>query len=202
MEVKIPALDTAAEAAKEFLQKVITPPLEEVGGLLADQVKLWRFKNQITILQKAEDHLKSKGLNTRKVSLKTLTPLLEFSSVEEEPSLQQKWAALIANTVKEHSRLDTTLYSHLLSQLNKRDAEVFETIFELSIQRSKDRQTTIHIPGDKIFDYSLLHMQYNDIGVIIDNLIRLRLVSDHFTRGNVVLSDLGFSFMNACTFAG
>jgi hypothetical protein len=72
VEIKIPAIDNVTEAAKDFLQKVITPPLEELGLLFSDQVKLWRFKNQVTILAKAENHLKAKGLKTRNVSLKVL----------------------------------------------------------------------------------------------------------------------------------
>jgi hypothetical protein len=49
MEINIQPLDKIAEAAKDFLQKVITPPLEELGLLAADRIKLWRFKNQIEI---------------------------------------------------------------------------------------------------------------------------------------------------------
>jgi len=51
-----PGFDLLAEAAKDFVQKVITPPLEEVGGILADKLKSYRFKNQVEILTKAEKY--------------------------------------------------------------------------------------------------------------------------------------------------
>ena len=110
MEVKVPALDSLAEAAKEFIQKVITPPLEEVGLILSDSIKLWRFKNQVNIVTKAEAYLKEKGIKTKKISLKILAPLLEGAAMEEEESLQDKWAALLANTVSENSQINTNLF--------------------------------------------------------------------------------------------
>ena len=35
------------DLAKEFLQKLIGPSVEELGLLFSDNVKLWRLKNQI-----------------------------------------------------------------------------------------------------------------------------------------------------------
>ena len=95
MELKIQPLETLAQAAKEFLQKVVTPPLEELGLLFADSVKLWRFKNQVSILSKAENYLKEKEIKTRKVSLKIMVPLLEECSLEEDENLQDKWLFVI-----------------------------------------------------------------------------------------------------------
>jgi len=43
--------------AWSFLEKIVIPPLEELGGLLEDQVKFLRFKNQVKIITKAEDFL-------------------------------------------------------------------------------------------------------------------------------------------------
>ncbi|MEJ7737428.1 MAG: hypothetical protein WKF97_08380 [Chitinophagaceae bacterium] len=114
----------AVASATYFLQKVIGPALEDIGGILADRAKIWRFKNQVDVLNICDDYLKSKNITTRKVNLKVLAPLIEGCSMEDDKTLQQKWAALIANTVKEGSDLDTTLYSHILSQMTKGDADI------------------------------------------------------------------------------
>ena len=48
MELQIP------ESVIRFLEKIVGPPLEELGGLLADQVRFFRFKKAIEILEKAQ----------------------------------------------------------------------------------------------------------------------------------------------------
>jgi hypothetical protein len=198
VEIKIQPFDKLADSAKDFLQKVITPPLEELGLLAADKIKLWRFENQVNILNKAESYLKEKGLKTRKVSLKVMTPLLEESAMEEDATLQEKWAALIANTVREGSDLDTTLYSHILSQMTRADADLFGLIFKVCTQYEKHSTSSITIHSGSTVNIKDLRKS-NDINIQIDNLIRLRLIKEMAAYGiqsNVVgLTELGFRFM-------
>lgn len=199
MKIEIPAIDNITSAAKEFLQKVINPPLEEVGLLFADSVKLWRFQNQVKILTKAEKILKKKGVKMRKVSLKVMTPLLEECSVEEDISMQDKWATLIANTVSEGSQLDTTLYSHILSQLTRGEAELFEVIYEHSTTTHKSEGLSTVIKGYNVLHVKNLRTTIKDFDLKLDNLLRLRLVKDLHSRSVdsevVTLTDLGFRFM-------
>jgi hypothetical protein len=211
MDVNIKALDNLTSAAKEFLQKVITPPLEELGLLVADQVKLYRFKNQVAILNKAEAFLKEKGVKTRKVSLKILTPLLEESSLEEEETLQNKWAALLANTVAENSKLDTTLYSHVLSQLTQKDAELFEIVYKLSTTKHTSKpddigKFSVTVKQNRIINLKEVKKQRQDAELSIDNLLRLRLIKEpppgqtnDIEMNIFMLTDLGFRFMAAIT---
>jgi hypothetical protein len=208
MAIEIKALDTVAEAAKDFLQKVITPPLEEVGSLLSDQVKLWRFKNQVNIVNKAEAYLKSKNIKSRKVSIKVLTPLLENASIEEDSTLQEKWAQLLANTVREDSSLDTTLYSHILSQMTATDATLFDFFNSHLVleQASEFIEVTPSHPPRLIFKYSDLEKKYKGALLSIDNLIRLRLIIDlnpvpsDIDFAEISISNLGFTFKVACEF--
>jgi len=47
------AVEKGLELAKDFLEKLIVPTVEETGLLLKDQIASWRFKNQVKILNKA-----------------------------------------------------------------------------------------------------------------------------------------------------
>lgn len=201
MELKIKPVDTALEAAKHFVQTVITPPLEQVGGLLADKVKSWRLNNQINIVIKAEKLLKDRGIRTKKISLKVMAPLLEECSLEDDENLQQKWAALLANTVAESSSIKTNIFISTLKEMTAEDAEIFEVIFE---------HCTISTPTDKGIEFTHSRRaispdafnDYPDIDLIFDNLKRLRLVREIATYGSdrvpVVISELGLKFMVAC----
>jgi hypothetical protein len=204
MEIK--ALEILAETAKDFVQKVITPPLEEVGGLLADNIKVWRFKNQVNILAKAEAHLKSKNIKTKKVSLKILAPMLEQCSIEEDEGLQNRWAALIANTVSEGSNIETTLFSHILSQLSVDDVRLLDIIYNASSKSHKTEQFSIAFKENTIFSAENLQAYLKNNLITIDNLIRLRLIKEYnyypqVGNEKIALTDLGFQFVIACKFS-
>jgi hypothetical protein len=204
VNVKISGIEQLAEVAKEFLQKLIFPPLEEVGFLLADKVKLYRFKNQVEIVSKAEAYLKKHNINTKKVSLKVMAPLLEQCSLEEDEGLQEKWAALLAHTVSEGSELNSTLYSHILGQMTKSDADLFQLLYNNSTTTTTGFKVSMTIKEHRTIVISGLRKDVKDLDLIIDNLIRLRLIKEDnpFSTDteNVSLTNLGFRFMSACTF--
>lgn len=210
MEINIKALENLTDTAKDFVQKLIFPAAEEVGGLLADRLKLFRLKNQVDVLTRAQNYLNEKNIKTKKISLKVMAPLLENCSLEEDESLKEKWAALIANTVTEDSELESTLYSHLLSQITNRDAQIFQLIFTLCTTKQEGKAFIYNLKQDTIvkasdlshaFGWDISTSEYN---LAIDNLLRLRLIKEVKTYGltteMVALSDLGFKFKLACDF--
>ncbi len=205
MEITIKALENLTSAAKSFLEKVLTPPLEETGLLLADKIKLWRFKNQITILADAENYLKEKNIKTRKVSLKILTPLLEGASLEDDETLQYQWACLIANTVRENSKINTTLYPYILSQLSNVEAELLHAVFHYSTVTDYGDPNKKTYREDSNVNGEIIHklkpsLQYEESN--IDNLIRLRLIKElnpeDLSLNDFTLTSLGFDFSLAC----
>jgi len=196
--IKLPGFDQLAEAAKDLIQKVIVPPLEEVGSLFADQIKLFRFKNQVGIILKAEEYLRKKNIKTKKVSLKVLAPFLEDCSLEEDEDLKEKWAALLVNIVKEDSPIDNSLYSIILSQLSPKDARVFEYIFQLSTRKGSPSITSIE-KLKTIITRDQLEQMHPNVNLSVDNLIRLGLLKNQaISDTDVMITDLGISFVINC----
>jgi hypothetical protein len=202
MELKVRPLDTALEIAKNFIQSVITPPLEEIGGMLADKVKAFRLKNQIKIIQQADELLKTRGVKTKKVSLKVMAPLLEECSLEEDDELQKKWAALLANTVAENSSIKTNIFTSTLKEITTEDAEVFKAIFEHCTIKEQGPAGIVTVHRNRAISPAAFE-DYPDIDLIFDNLKRLRLIREIATHGSdrvpVVVSELGLRFMAACS---
>jgi hypothetical protein len=124
------------EKAKDFLQLIMSPSVDESG--LLDDIKLWKTNNQINVITKAQEIINDRHANVRKVPLKVLSNLLEQASLEEDEGLQKRWAALIASTAVEGSSINNTLYSHILGQLSKEDAEVLDFIYKVSTEKAKD----------------------------------------------------------------
>jgi len=99
-------IEKGLELAKGFVDKLIMPSVEETGLLLKDQVVRWRFNNQIKMLNKAQMYCKKNNISLKKISLKVLVPLLDYSSLEEDEILQDKWAILLSNLVDAEQNLE------------------------------------------------------------------------------------------------
>ena len=54
IEIGSTTIEKGIDLAKDFLDKLIAPALEETGLLLRDKVTFWKFKNQVKMLNKAK----------------------------------------------------------------------------------------------------------------------------------------------------
>ncbi|MBI3218726.1 MAG: DUF4393 domain-containing protein [Bacteroidetes bacterium] len=165
----------AAEVAADFLHSILTQPIQELNGLVADKIKFWRFKNQVDILLKAKKYLESKGINANKIPLKSVSNLLEYASLEEDEDMQDKWAALLANAVRETKDYDLThIFSQILNQLSAQEVAVLDHMFSRCFFKS-DRDRPFIEKGEIT---RLSFTTYYVTLLIFDNLLRLRLIEE------------------------
>ena len=73
-----------AKSAIGFIDRIVPNFVREYGGLFSDNVKYWRWKNQVKIVLKAQEFLDSSNIEPRKIPLKIIVPLLESASLEEK----------------------------------------------------------------------------------------------------------------------
>lgn len=118
--------EKAVETAKNFLGKLLVPAIDEVGLLIKDNVAMWRFKNQIRIINRAKAYTEKKGLSLKSISLKLLCPLLDYSSLEEDEFLQDKWAILLGNLVDSNQNVENHVFPYILSQISKQEFQSIE----------------------------------------------------------------------------
>lgn len=165
----------AVDKAFKFLEVILIPPLKELGLLAQDQVKLWRFKNQVRILNLAQNTLRDKGINPRKVPLKTLTPLLEYSSLEEDESMQKKWAALLSKAADpEYSIALSTMYAEVLRQLSPAEAKVLDLMFESYESTTPEKRSETIVNHGKIRE--IINIPPEEYSLLIQNLLRINLL--------------------------
>jgi hypothetical protein len=118
LNIKSSTIEKGLELAKEFLGKLISPTIEEVGLLISENVKFLRFKNQIRILLKAKDYVDKKKINLKEIPIKILVPLLEKASLEDDETMQDKWANMLVNLVDSQMNLQNQIFPYLLSQIS------------------------------------------------------------------------------------
>jgi hypothetical protein len=97
LNIKSSTIEKGLELAKEFLGKLISPTVEEVGLLISENVKFLRFKNQIRILLKAKDYVEKKEINLKEIPIKILVPLLDKASLEDDETMQGRWANMLVS---------------------------------------------------------------------------------------------------------
>jgi hypothetical protein len=209
------AIDTTTKAAKEFLEKIAGPPAEEFGLFLGDKVRRFRFEKQVKLLTDAQEILKQAGVDPKKVPLKTLCPILEGASIEDDASMSARWAALLATAANPQSTVAVQpSFPEILKQLSPLEAKILDLIFAMinQIGISRAEWPSRGAVGKSVRD--LLRLQEQVFEIAIDNLYRLRLCSppstkldfidnkEHrfqlSTKDIICITELGFSFVSAC----
>lgn len=139
MTTKINITSTAVEKgidlAKDFLGVLIKPAVEETGLLIKDQVTLWRFKNQVKMLNKAQSIVEKQNINPKKVSLKVLVPLLEYSSLEEDDEIQDTWAILLSNIVDSEQNIENHVFPYILGQISLQELSIIKKAWSIKSER-------------------------------------------------------------------
>ncbi|EQB90583.1 Abi-alpha family protein [Elizabethkingia anophelis] len=134
-DLKSSTIDKGLEIAKNFVDKLIMPSVEETGLLVKDQITMWRFKNQIKMLNKAMGYCEKNNINPKKITLKVLAPLLEYSSLEENEEIQDKWAILLSNLIDSLQNIENHIFPYILSQLSKEEFFPLEEIYNNKIKK-------------------------------------------------------------------
>lgn len=167
------------EVVKGFLDKIVSPVCEELGLMLADKVRSFRFKNQIKILESAQKYVDEHNITIKTIPTKLLVPLLESASLEEDESLREKWCNLLVNYVDSSKNLSSSVYPYILSQLSSDEVNfLWDTRHH---GRANLRAANCIVPEDKDFSY----MEFDVVGFegkvnwgIIYNLKRLGLINE------------------------
>jgi hypothetical protein len=190
---------------KEFLGKLLGPSAEEFGLWGGQKIRFLRFKSSVKTFNRANELLKEAGFSEPKpVDLKTLLPLMEFCSLENEDSdLIEKWAGLLATASS--LGLKNYAYPHILNQLSPIEVKIIDMLHENYIDPSIAEY-------DEWFDRkeicNKLNISKDDSIIYFDNLFRLGVAMSSFAttvdqvdkvfHKNCLLTPLGYDFTKAC----
>lgn len=130
------AIERSVEIARDFLDKLMAPAAEEVGLLLRDTVALWKFRNQVRILTKAKAYCDTNGISPTAISLKLLCPLLENAALEEDESLQDKWAVLLSNLVDSEQNIESHVFPYILGQISAKEFAFLDVVYAKKKRRA------------------------------------------------------------------
>mgnify|MGYP005992416227 CR=1 FL=1 len=141
LNIKSSTIEKGIELAKDFLDKLIMPAVEETGLLIKEKVTYWKFKNQVKVLNKAKEYCEKHGIKPKTVSFKLLVPLLETSALEEDELLQDKWSILLSNMVDSEQNVENHVFPYILGQLSTNEFLVIEKVVKDKKERIQKIQS-------------------------------------------------------------
>ena len=189
MNEEIKAIEYGYDMIKSFLEKLAGPAAEEIGLMIQDQVKFYRFKNQLKILNKAKLLLDKNKIEPKTIPLRTLIPLLEGASLEDNDYLADKWAALISNAASGSlNKGNHPSYPKILMELSPIDAVLFDEIYSID-----DTIMWSNFKPQFAKNHSL---SIEDVSFSYENLFRLSLIMN--TNNGLYKTYYGKAFFQVC----
>ncbi|MGD0539952.1 MAG: Abi-alpha family protein [Tepidisphaeraceae bacterium] len=181
-----------------FVSRVVGPASGEIGGILEDWARYYRYKNLLAIGDKvtalhARRRIEGK---TVPIPLRSGIPMLEAASLEEDVTLQDLWARLIANSTDPNFEQPLhPSYVEIIKQMCPDEATILNGFREVknypilfSYQSSQDPSRSLIFYSEAEATYEGVYAEYSTwcktlplkrhdgARAFLDNLQRLQIV--------------------------
>lgn len=144
-----------AKQAQNFVAAAAGSPGESIGTILGNIAKR-RLTNAEKVSNKAHLILLNIGQAPGEVPLNILQPALEAASVQEDRSLQEIWANLLANASDPRALIPVTAaFPTILKELGAREVSFLDKIYETARESVAGGQHT-HITRIEFLPHELL----------------------------------------------
>lgn len=130
-----------ALTVKGDIYKFLSKVFEGVDGIaietVINEVRCFNAKRTAKAMEEIYERLNHAGIEPKKVPIKTLIPILENISIEEDETLSDKWSKLLESSIK--GTFIHPSYIDILEKISPNDAKVLDIIFKQSeIKSIKD----------------------------------------------------------------
>lgn len=154
---KVAAPLAAAIPFTGIVKRMLGPAADELAEMWRDKVRVYRYERQVKLLEKVERIAKEAGFTPQAVPPKILFPLLEGASFEDDESLHDMWAALLANAASpENAGKVRPGFIATLNQMAPDEAAVLRWMFD---QRTGKPGLVFNKP----FDYTEILVAHSSV---------------------------------------
>jgi hypothetical protein len=128
----------AAIPFTSVVKRMLGPTADELAEMWRDQVRMYRYERQLKCVEKAERMAQDAGFTPQAVPPKILFPLLEGASMEEDETLHEMWAALLANASRSSMTVRPNFIS-ILRDMAPDEATILCAIPDLMVEVESDQ---------------------------------------------------------------
>lgn len=181
--------------AEAFLQKVCSPALEELGLFFRDGVRVWRVRNAIRIIEKAEGKMALNGETCEiQAHPKVILAIIEQGSLNDDEELQDLWSGLFASSCAGGKNDDQNLiFIDLLKKLTALEAKILKFACEKASKYTHGngllQAGEVSLDGAALMELTNVNdMQRLDRE--LDHMRNLGLISGGFHVGATLVADV------------
>lgn len=168
------------------------------------------------VLTKAQEMIREAVVQPGPVPMKTVVPLLEYASLEEDEYLREKWAAMLANAAVSSGKVHAS-FAEVLRQLTPQGVLFLDALFTLTEKRMAEvlSQPPQNQGGDPAKNLGMQHellelfrktvqiANANDVvsefSIVLTNLRRSNIVEGPaLGRTQVSFTAFGLEFIRSC----
>jgi hypothetical protein len=161
-----------------LLKEMLGPSAKILGEEIADRFRGFLGDNSKSMLERAALQVRASGQKAGEVPLRLLIPILERAGFEDDPSLQERWAALLANAAtSDDPRATPPAFVSILAQLTPDAAAILELVWRREHLGVKDKEPSHWGVAAK---HVARHMQF-EMGDLIGRALNEDEVSLAFT---------------------
>ena len=127
-EAGLEVVKASIKGVSSFLEIVFKPGLEELGFLVKDQVRLWRLKNILRTLEKAQGKFEFDGKEINlTANARVGISIMEGCSEVDNEELQDLWAGLFVSSCTPDGRDDSNMnFVDLLRRMSSVEAKIID----------------------------------------------------------------------------
>lgn len=205
-----------AEKAGPFLERVFGPPIEDAVGIVAERLRYYRLKNWLSVQDKTQVLLDERGVtDLRHVGAPVALPLIEAAAMEEDDSLRERWAALLAAALDPDRPPVKRSFISIFAQMEAIDVAALDLVYDITFGSMEAFGSGPH-PGG-IFGCGVrqfaerIRVSHEEAALSLHNLSRLECIDLSVTRDITVssiympveqvgvrLTALGKAFVDSC----
>lgn len=205
-------IESVLKPIEDILKTIAGPAADELGLVLRDRIREYRFKRQIRFFTKFKQLCADASIKPKEVNIPLLMDILDRASMEPDDELQDLWANLLANAADPNYKgLITVTFPDILKHLSKEEAVLLNHMYEFRQSQPAE------VLAEKWRKADVNTQRYVN-SIYEDNLKRLGLILDtDETTGFVAYSDsptppfrfppkrtfhltsFGTAFIEACT---
>lgn len=112
----------------DFARKVGGQAADELGVDFGNRVRAWRIANAVNLYTRTRRILEEAGLPANAVPPRLFLPLVEAASVEDNESLQEMWAGLLATATQAPDEVPPS-FVETLKQMTPNEARFIDKVY-------------------------------------------------------------------------
>ncbi|MDX9973335.1 MAG: Abi-alpha family protein [FCB group bacterium] len=193
------------ERAGAFLVRLLG---ENGAGIFQDRLYYYRAKNAVALQEKLDSILEQRQIqNPRSIPLRLAIPFLQAATLEEDVTLQERWAHLLASAMDpEMESYVERCHGEILQSLSPLECDLLQELaiiarerHEISLESSRIAELTEWKDTDAI-ELALGNLWRN---ALVERHTISFPISRHTTLGAIMqepygVTEFGYSFLKAC----